>query len=173
MIPLNNIKTAVMAILREQYGAETPLYGEDILEGVSRPCFFVKVMPVMSSKERGLYRNRNVAVAVSYLPDPEDERPRNSIHAVYDALDNDVFSSAITVNTDTEKERRLLPGDCNGQISDGILIYTFVLSWIDTGKPDRSEVEYDENMETLIGTLEIGGGEEAPLAGTEDDETTP
>lgn len=173
MIPLNNIKTAVMAVLKEKYGAEMPLYGEDILEGVSRPCFFVKVLPAASSKERGLYRNRNVLVAISYLPDPDDERPRNSAHAVYDDLDNDLFASALPVNTDNEKERYLLPGDCSGQFLDGSLSYSFALSWIDTGKPERSEVEYDENMETLEGTLEIGDGGEAPLSGSEDDETTP
>jgi hypothetical protein len=159
MIPLNNIKSAVIAVLRAKYGEEMTMYGEDILEGVQKPCFFVKIMPVKSAKEIGPYRDKVVQVAVTYIPDPDDEttgeRPRHTIHGVYDDLDYDLFNSALAVTTSEDDVRKLLPGNNDGQFIDDALVYTFTLSFVDAAKRDASEVEYEDMMETLDTKMQI------------------
>lgn len=71
MITAMEIKTALAAMLKKQYGYK--VYGMEIREGYKRPSFFVDVRPLSELDVNANYTQKSFYIAITYFQDKLSE----------------------------------------------------------------------------------------------------
>lgn len=71
-ITINNVRDAVVTVLGEQF-PDIEIYGEEIKQGFTEPCFFVKLFPVAQDREFGRRYKRYHAFDIHYFPESETD----------------------------------------------------------------------------------------------------
>ena len=83
--PLTAIVDGISLKLNEIFGDEYTIYSEDVKQGLSRPCFFIKLLNPSSVIERGLTYIRENTYCIHFFPKSTSE-PKAECYQMLDKL---------------------------------------------------------------------------------------
>lgn len=139
---LTDIKKAVLAKLKAKFPTHK-LYGEEIKQGFTRPCFFIEIVPISTNNLDELYDQKRISVKVHYFS-PNETNEEN--YSMSDEL-NKVFRLYLPV-----QDRNLHILSTDSTIVDSVLIFSFDLNFIDAIEDDGQDVyEYMQELNLSTG----------------------
>lgn len=83
MATMNDVRNAVIAALYQRFPA-VPIYGEDISQGLTEPCFYVKLFPTQHDQSLNRRYRRTHTFDIHYFPEPI--QPYKDMHDMSEAL---------------------------------------------------------------------------------------
>lgn len=132
-------KKAILSNLKIAF-PDHKLYGEKVVQGLVRPCFFVDIIPIDVEKINSTMQSRSIMVDVQYMS-KEDTKQKNL--EMSEKL-IDVFEKLTLVDNDVN------PINKRFEIIDGILHFLFDLDVL---------IFYKEtNTGPLMGQINLNGG---------------
>lgn len=85
MITVNDVRRGVMAALKKRFPG-IKVYGEEIKQGLTAPCFFVKLFPVAQDREVGRRYKRMHAFDIHYFGNSNDDM-HDTAESLYDCME--------------------------------------------------------------------------------------
>lgn len=143
MITLADIKSSINHILDEKIGYK--VYGREISQGFTRPCFFVELLPTGSDSETQNFSSNKLTVIITYFQKMSQCTGYSDLENIkmYDSLKN-LFAMNLPVKT-----RILHPQNARvaytGENID-ILQFSFDLDYFDTTGRTRNTEELAESI---------------------------
>ncbi|OMF05266.1 hypothetical protein BK129_14870 [Paenibacillus amylolyticus] len=119
-VTINIIRDGVISALSQRF-PNIKRYGEEIKQGFTEPCFFVKLLPVEHTRELGRRFRRYHTFDIHYFPD--GDRKVNTAHDMAEKL-YDLFRF-ITINQD----QYMITGT-NHEVTDGVLHFFFDINFM-------------------------------------------
>lgn len=100
---VNEIIDGIGAAIRDEFGADTKVYPEELRQGFKEPCFFVKCLSQASTRKLGLKGSRarywrESQFCVHYFPG-DSHKPRDEIHGVCERLEDCLEWLTVTGDT--------------------------------------------------------------------------
>ncbi|MTI57484.1 phage tail terminator family protein [Geosporobacter ferrireducens] len=141
MIKLVEIQNAVDDKLNTNFPAY-PIYVGEIPQEITRPAFFMHILPVSTRVENKYYRNRKINVEIRYFS-------RNETHLenlnMADLL-NELFDSFLMAGN-----RKLMVEETRTIIEENVLCFTFDIEFSDSIDEEKAYDYQDyEYMEELL-----------------------
>jgi hypothetical protein len=66
LILLTDIYKATDLLLKSKYGASMKYYGNDTVEGYTKPCFFISIIPVINSNDSINFKTKAFTIMITY-----------------------------------------------------------------------------------------------------------
>lgn len=89
MITVNKVRNSVISALSNHF-PNIKIYGEEIKQGFSEPCFFVKLFPVSQNREVGRRYKRYHTFDIHYFPESEldaNDEMQDIAESLYDRME--------------------------------------------------------------------------------------
>ncbi|WP_129599514.1 phage tail terminator family protein [Anaerophilus nitritogenes] len=141
MIKIKDIKTAVCKKIKE-YDNTIKVHTEEKVQGLKRPCFFVKLIPFFERK--GTYASyKKVLIKLTYLPRSDEN---DECYEMADILNNEIFEFRFDV-----LDRVFYIENKRININDNKLIFSFDIEFFDSVMieeyPNMEELELVKTIE--------------------------
>ena len=111
--PLTAILDGISLKLNETFGDEYKIYPESVKQGLSKPCFFIKLIRPSNTKEVGLTYIRENAYCIHCFPESMNE-PETECYRILDEL----YTSLEHIEVEGNPIRGI---NMYGEMHDGIL----------------------------------------------------
>lgn len=119
MIKAVDIKKAVISLIKP---LNITVYGKEIKQGFSTPCFFVQLMPIESDWVTQNFSENSYTIEILYFSQSETDLENVQM---YDTLTS-IFSQPIAING-----RKILPKKIRSDTEDYVLSFKFDMNYYD------------------------------------------
>ena len=112
---INDIIIGISNAISDEFGSEYEIYVDDVRQGLSEPCFFIKALNPTNNRFLGNRRKLTNPFAIQYFP--KSNKAKSECNDVSDRLMN--ILDAITVDGDI-----VLGNNMQCQVTDNVLTCT-------------------------------------------------
>jgi len=113
--PLSAIQDGISLQLNKSFGDKYVIYPEEVKQGLTRPCFFIKLLKLTSTKEVGEFYTRENSYCIHYFPESTNQ-PKAECYAILDEL----YLEMEYIEVDGNLVRGV---SMTGEIHDGTLLF--------------------------------------------------
>jgi len=120
------------------------IYSEPIAEGMTRPAFFIQLLPVLSSNFNDYYREQRALIDISYFSDEPPDLQSNVKNFTMANLLENALNNGIKV-----LDRNLNVQDLEFETVDRVLHSTINLLWYNENVATQAYLDSHENMQDV------------------------